>query len=86
MGEIDITVKSPNGTQVQRITIDPKLKVAQLITIVAQKFGFKEEEMSLVYSGSHLNNKKEQTIESVGIEDGSLLFFIMRLKGGLLQQ
>ena len=35
MGEIDISIKSPNGNQIKRISIDPRFKIAQLMKKVA---------------------------------------------------
>jgi hypothetical protein len=68
---IKITVKTPNGTQIQ-LTVDPEIKLSELQHQLAAESGIAANNQNISKRGTDFN-EPNATIEECGIADGAVL-------------
>ncbi|KZS08210.1 Uncharacterized protein APZ42_027881 [Daphnia magna] len=76
---IHLTVKTLTGKTI-KIKIKPTASVQKLKEIIKNLEGFSVNEQALIFQSRKMKN--EDILEDVGVQEGSILFMILVLRGG----
>ena len=76
-----IFIKGLNGSKDEIQGLESEMTVGDLKAKVQEKLGVNMEEQTLIYSNEQLSDNTK-TLEEIGIEFGSTVFIVIRLRGG----
>lgn len=76
-----IFIKGLNGSNDEIQGLESEMTVRDLKSKVQEKLGINMEEQTLIYTNEQLTDDTK-TLEEIGIEFGSTVFIVIRLKGG----